>query len=1063
MARTPKATKIVVKDAATGAPLHVIDLGTVGAQTYGSPDAAQQPIVSNPTTRAVTLEIIAGDQSTSSPATLISVAGTGGGGGSGVAPSITTQPQSVTITQGLTTTLSVVAAGDAPLAYQWRFGGTNIAGATSPTYVASQPGSYTVVVTNATGSVTSNAAVVTVLPQPVPAFTVTPTGGAVPLTVTLDNQSTDIVAGDEYSWTFGDGNTSVAAEPGTHTYTTAGSRPINLTVRRNGITYGPATRQISVTGSSTTQNVTVTVGPTGRNVANVVVDNARNDGDPAQNYGAAANIPMHRWGTDYWRLFVRWPNFDADIAAAVAFAQAATPGATSAVATAVRLGVRRVAADAAQLATVVELTSTWTEAAAANPGIGAPLGALAFNADVGDYLSSPLAGLLTNPNRVHGVAVQLDASSAVGTNTVNVATREWGAASPYLSVDVTVTVLGGGGVAPDVTDITVSPSSGWTTATNNAFTLTNVGGPISTYAWVFKLGGLQVGTSSLAVPSYTFTSPGAASVEVTVTGAGGTDFLAKPIGTIIAAGGGGGGGAFVFGQNLSSMADWEPPQTVDAVRQSRGFGALGEFDENLSISRDANFWPLVACTNVISAAAEYPGVEYVTGVWKGRYVDNTGTQATMSVAAIGNSTITNIVRSGNVVTFDWTVSSGPTLILSFSAGVRDLRIVMPGNDPAVKPPMLSPLMLAYCAKWGGMRSLDFVGQNPNTTEALSEPTWAARQPDAKVCGGRKTWAAFIDAFLEARSASGSRCNVIWPNMPFRWDEASMLACAQYFASRLPAGAIKMPEWSNETWNPIYGTKWNYLLAIANNTSHPDYAIINTPATTDQWTRLGRLWALQAARMARAWKTAFPGEFGTTLRPLLVSQMANMYWIRDIMIPWLKLPAQVAEFGPFENLFYAISGACYTGGEEAQMATPANATEFLKSLNGDPTALQFFTYNLQRLATLNDPAQGSMLSWKNLATQHGVKVGAYEGGIHTHDSQNLAVKMATHLAPGMNQHVLDLVHAAKTQGWDFFFWLSGRVAKYVATNENTFTWPIAQGFLPANSTPKWDAAQILLAE
>lgn len=86
-----------------------------------------------------------------------------------LAPTITTQPQSVTVATGSSTTLSVVASGTAPLSYQWYKGGAVIADATasSLTLTNIQPtdaGSYTVVVTNSAGNATSDAATISVTP-----------------------------------------------------------------------------------------------------------------------------------------------------------------------------------------------------------------------------------------------------------------------------------------------------------------------------------------------------------------------------------------------------------------------------------------------------------------------------------------------------------------------------------------------------------------------------------------------------------------------------------------------------------------------------------------------------------------------------------------------------------------------------------------------------------------------------------------------------------------------------------------------------------------------------------
>ena len=68
---------------------------------------------------------------------------------------------------GGTAAFSVTAAGTAPLSYQWNFGGTNIVGATNTILTLtnvqlSQAGNYTVLVTNAYGSVLSSNAVLTV-------------------------------------------------------------------------------------------------------------------------------------------------------------------------------------------------------------------------------------------------------------------------------------------------------------------------------------------------------------------------------------------------------------------------------------------------------------------------------------------------------------------------------------------------------------------------------------------------------------------------------------------------------------------------------------------------------------------------------------------------------------------------------------------------------------------------------------------------------------------------------------------------------------------------------------
>ena len=82
------------------------------------------------------------------------------------APVITSQPQSQSVAAGGSATFTVVASGQ-NLAYQWRFNGGNITGATASSYTinnaqSANAGNYDVVVSNSSGAVTSTAAVLTV-------------------------------------------------------------------------------------------------------------------------------------------------------------------------------------------------------------------------------------------------------------------------------------------------------------------------------------------------------------------------------------------------------------------------------------------------------------------------------------------------------------------------------------------------------------------------------------------------------------------------------------------------------------------------------------------------------------------------------------------------------------------------------------------------------------------------------------------------------------------------------------------------------------------------------------
>jgi hypothetical protein len=93
--------------------------------------------------------------------------------GPAVAPAITTHPAAQTVAAGGSVTFSVAATGSPAPSYEWRFNTTPIAGATAASYAIAavsnaNAGSYTVRVFNTAGTVTSNAATLTVTAAPPP-------------------------------------------------------------------------------------------------------------------------------------------------------------------------------------------------------------------------------------------------------------------------------------------------------------------------------------------------------------------------------------------------------------------------------------------------------------------------------------------------------------------------------------------------------------------------------------------------------------------------------------------------------------------------------------------------------------------------------------------------------------------------------------------------------------------------------------------------------------------------------------------------------------------------------
>src|SRR5215469_3694301 len=149
-----------------------------------------------------------------------------------VGPSITTQPANQTVSTGQTATFSVIAAGTAPLTYQWNKNGAAISGATSssystpPTTISDNGAQFTVTVSNAAGSVTSVAATLTV------------NAVTVPPSITTQPASQTVTAG----------------QTATFTVIASGTGPLSYQWQKNGANIGGATSSSYTTSATATSD-----------------------------------------------------------------------------------------------------------------------------------------------------------------------------------------------------------------------------------------------------------------------------------------------------------------------------------------------------------------------------------------------------------------------------------------------------------------------------------------------------------------------------------------------------------------------------------------------------------------------------------------------------------------------------------------------------------------------------------------------------------------------------------------------------------------------------------------
>ena len=174
-------------------------------------------------------------------------------------PVITSQPTNQTVVAGSNVTFTVIATGFAPLSYQWQFNGTNLNGATGTNYsrtgvMWTNAGSYTVVVSNSVGSITSSVAVLTVN-KATPTVTIWPTASTITYGQTL---AASLLSGGSASvaGTFAFTTPSTAPSTGTAsqavTFTPTDTTNYNIVSGTANVTVNPATPSVTTWPTAST-------------------------------------------------------------------------------------------------------------------------------------------------------------------------------------------------------------------------------------------------------------------------------------------------------------------------------------------------------------------------------------------------------------------------------------------------------------------------------------------------------------------------------------------------------------------------------------------------------------------------------------------------------------------------------------------------------------------------------------------------------------------------------------------------------------------------------------------
>ena len=122
-----------------------------------------------------------------------------------------------------------VANGSPIVGWSWDFGDGNASNAVNPSHSYSAAGNYTIilVVSAANGQADSEVkfAYITINPKPIPDFSSTANGCALPVGVTFTNLT---IGGQSYEWDFGNGQTSTLDNPAMVNYAIAGNYSVTL-------------------------------------------------------------------------------------------------------------------------------------------------------------------------------------------------------------------------------------------------------------------------------------------------------------------------------------------------------------------------------------------------------------------------------------------------------------------------------------------------------------------------------------------------------------------------------------------------------------------------------------------------------------------------------------------------------------------------------------------------------------------------------------------------------------------------------------------------------------------
>ncbi len=364
---------------------------------------------------------------------------------------------------------------------QWEFGDGGTSTAANPSHTYTQTGVYSVSLTTTGPSGSSTKTennLINVSAPPAPGITnmaATPSSGKAPLPVQFTCATTGTVS--SYVWSFGDGSTSSAQNP-SHTYTTAGTYTVSLTVQGTG---GSNTKSITITVNATAPTANIGATPTSGDIPLPVQFTSTSTG----------TISSYLWS----------------------FGDGSTSTAQNPSHTYTTAGTYTVTLTVSGAGGTSEKTISITAnppAPAANMTASPTSGKAPFTVQFTSTSTGTISSYLWSFGDGSTSTAQNPSHTYTATGTYFAALTVTG---PGGSSEKTITITA---YTSPVANITASPTSG-DIPLPVQFTSTSTG-TISSYQWSFGDGS----TSTAQNPSHTYTTAGTYTVALTVTGPGGT-------------------------------------------------------------------------------------------------------------------------------------------------------------------------------------------------------------------------------------------------------------------------------------------------------------------------------------------------------------------------------------------------------------------------------------------------------------------------------------------------------------------------------------------------------------